>query len=74
MKLDREIWLMNPNTVWLSKYVPGPDYTPGASLFKQLLWFCVGSPLVMSYWLPFSALKVSYSQNFRCFYWSASTN
>lgn len=49
---------MHPNAVKLAQYAPGSNYSPGASLLKQLLWFYVGSPLVMSYWIPFSGLKV----------------
>ena len=41
----------------LDQYSVG-DYTPGASLWKQLLWYFVGFPLVRSYFLPFSGLKV----------------
>jgi putative colanic acid biosynthesis acetyltransferase WcaF len=33
-------------------------YSPGAPLWKQLLWYFIGSPLVESYWLPISAFKV----------------
>lgn len=42
----------------LDEYTLG-DYTPGAPLWKQLLWYYLGYPLVQSHWLPFSALKVS---------------
>jgi putative colanic acid biosynthesis acetyltransferase WcaF len=41
----------------LDQYTTG-SYTPGAPLWKQLLWFFLGSPLVESYWLPFSGFKV----------------
>lgn len=41
----------------LDRYTPG-DYTPGASLLKQLLWFFLGEPLVRSRLLPFSNLKI----------------
>ncbi|MFP4134813.1 MAG: WcaF family extracellular polysaccharide biosynthesis acetyltransferase [Halothece sp.] len=34
------------------------DYTVGASLIKQILWYFLGCPLVRSYWLPFSGFKV----------------
>lgn len=34
------------------------DYTPGASTWQQLLWYFIGSPIVQSYFLPWSALKV----------------
>lgn len=35
------------------------DYTPGAPIWQQMLWYFVGSPLVQSHWLPQSRLKVS---------------
>lgn len=41
----------------LDNYTLG-TYTPGAPLWKQLLWYFVGSPLVHSYLLPMSAFKV----------------
>jgi putative colanic acid biosynthesis acetyltransferase WcaF len=41
----------------LDRYTVG-SYTPGAPYWKQLLWYFIGSPLVQSYWLPMSALKV----------------
>jgi putative colanic acid biosynthesis acetyltransferase WcaF len=34
------------------------DYTPGAPIWKQLLWFFIGDPLVRSRLVPFSNLKV----------------
>lgn len=40
----------------LDNYTLG-SYTPGAPLWKQLLWYFV-VPLFRSYWLPFSGLKV----------------
>lgn len=40
----------------LDNYTLG-SYTPGAPVWKQLLWYFVG-PLFRSYWLPFSELKV----------------
>lgn len=40
----------------LDNYTLG-SYTPGAPLWKQLLWYFV-EPLFRSYWLPFSGLKV----------------
>lgn len=39
-------------------------YTPGAPLWKQILWYYLGRALVQCYWLPWSALKVS---TLRCF-------
>lgn len=47
----------------LDRYTPG-DYTPGASLLKQLLWFFLGDPLVRSRLLPFSNFKIHI---LRCF-------
>jgi putative colanic acid biosynthesis acetyltransferase WcaF len=41
----------------LDNYTIG-NYTPGSPLWKQMLWYFVGSPLVASYWLPMSGLKV----------------
>nr|WP_242067116.1 putative colanic acid biosynthesis acetyltransferase [Leptolyngbya sp. FACHB-711] len=41
----------------LDRYTVG-SYTPGAPYWKQLLWYFIGSPLVQSYWLPMSAIKV----------------
>lgn len=41
----------------LDQYTVG-TYTPGAPYWKQLLWYFVGSPLLESYWLPMSSLKV----------------
>ncbi len=41
----------------LDHYTVG-DYTPGAPLWKQMLWYFVGSPLVSSYALPISSFKV----------------
>ncbi len=34
------------------------NYTPGAPYWKQVLWYFFGSPLVQSYWIPMSTLKV----------------
>lgn len=45
-------------SVQLAQYSPGDSYSPGASLVKQLLWYYLGSPLVTSYWLPASDVKV----------------
>ncbi|MBE9029811.1 colanic acid biosynthesis acetyltransferase WcaF [filamentous cyanobacterium LEGE 11480] len=48
---------MNVNVVKLNQYRQG-DYAPGAALWLQLLWYFLGAPLVRSYWLPVSGLKV----------------
>lgn len=34
------------------------NYTPGAPLWKQLLWFFLGDRLFQTSWLPISSLKV----------------
>jgi putative colanic acid biosynthesis acetyltransferase WcaF len=41
----------------LHLYTSG-SYTPGAPYWKQLLWYFLGSPLVRSYWLPFSGIRI----------------
>lgn len=41
----------------LDRYSTG-KYTIGAALWKQLLWYFLGAPLVRSYLIPFSGLKV----------------
>ena len=51
--------MVSYQTVQLAQYSPGTEYNPGASLLKQLLWYYLGSPLLKSRWLPFSAFKVS---------------
>ncbi len=40
------------------------SYTPGASLYKQILWFYLGDFLVRSPLLPFSSLKVALLRRF----------
>lgn len=40
------------------------NYTPGAPLWKQLLWYFLGSPLIESYLLPFSKVKVCLLRSF----------
>ena len=45
-------------TVRLDLYTTG-SYTPGAPLWKQIAWYFIGAPLLQSYWVPFSGLKVA---------------
>ena len=45
------------NRMHLDRYTLG-TYTPGALLWKQILWYFLGEPLFRSHWLPFSAFKV----------------
>lgn len=42
----------------LDRYTKG-TYTTGATIWKQVLWYFVGAPLVRSYLIPFSGLKVN---------------
>ena len=42
----------------LDHYTTG-SYTIGATIWKQVLWYFVGAPLVRSYLIPFSGLKVN---------------
>ncbi len=41
----------------LDKYTVG-NYTPGAPVWRQLLWYFVGDRLLRSYLIPFSGFKV----------------
>jgi putative colanic acid biosynthesis acetyltransferase WcaF len=41
----------------LDRYTLG-RYTPGAPFWKQLLWYCMGAPLLRSYWMPSALFKV----------------
>lgn len=43
--------------IHLDQYTIG-EYTPGAPIWKQLLWFFIGDPLVRTRLLPISSLKV----------------
>lgn len=47
----------------LDNYTLG-TYTPGAPYWKQLLWYFIGSPLLASYLIPVSALKVRILRSF----------
>ena len=42
----------------LDRYTTG-NYTVGMPIWKQLLWYFFGSPIVRSYLIPFSGLKVN---------------
>ncbi|PZO40574.1 MAG: colanic acid biosynthesis acetyltransferase WcaF [Pseudanabaena frigida] len=35
------------------------DYKTGAPIWKQVLWYFIGAPIVRSYLIPFSVLKVN---------------
>nr|WP_202925137.1 WcaF family extracellular polysaccharide biosynthesis acetyltransferase [Myxacorys almedinensis] len=43
--------------IHLNNYTLG-EYTPGAPVWKQLLWFFIGDPVVRSRLLPVSSVKV----------------
>lgn len=42
----------------LDRYRIPSDWHPGAPLPQQILWFCLGSPLLALRWLPGSAWRV----------------
>jgi putative colanic acid biosynthesis acetyltransferase WcaF len=48
----------NPEYINLEQYNQ-EDYTVGAAMWQQILWYLLGSPLVQSYWLPWSGIKVA---------------
>jgi putative colanic acid biosynthesis acetyltransferase WcaF len=50
--------------IQLDQYKPSPDYSPGAPLWKQLLWYYLGDPLVRSYVFPFSSPKIALLRSF----------
>jgi putative colanic acid biosynthesis acetyltransferase WcaF len=43
--------------MYLDRYNLG-SYTPGASFWKQALWYFVGAPLLQSFWIPTARFKV----------------
>ena len=47
----------------LDRYTTG-TYTTGAPIWKQLLWYFIGAPILCSYLIPFSIIKVNI---LRCF-------
>ena len=50
---------MSPSSpVQLDRYTNG-TYSPGAPLWRQVLWYFVGQPLVQAHWLPMSGVKVA---------------
>jgi putative colanic acid biosynthesis acetyltransferase WcaF len=48
----------------LGAYRTPPDWSPGAPLHLQLLWFSLGAPLLANRWLPGSGWRVGL---LRCF-------
>ena len=42
----------------LAGYKTPPNWHPGASFWVRTCWFCLGSPLISSRWLPGSAWRV----------------
>ena len=49
---------LSDGPVNLKHYTLPPDYSPGVSFWKQLLWYYIGFPLIKSGLIPFSGLKV----------------
>ncbi|MFZ0406667.1 MAG: WcaF family extracellular polysaccharide biosynthesis acetyltransferase [Cyanobium sp.] len=49
----------------LATYRPLDSWSPGASYWVQILWFCAGSPLLAARWLPGSAWRVLMLRLFR---------
>jgi putative colanic acid biosynthesis acetyltransferase WcaF len=47
----------------LDNYTVG-TYHPGAPFWKQLLWYYIGAPIVESYLLPISSIKVAVLRSF----------
>ena len=43
----------------LNRYRTPPDWHPGAPLLLQILWLCLGAPLLAARWLPGSAWRVA---------------
>ena len=48
----------------LDRYRTPPDWHPGAPLMIQILWFCIGAPLLAARWLPGSAWRVGLLRSF----------
>lgn len=48
----------------LAAYRLPSNYNPGRALPVQLLWFCLGAPLLASRWLPGSAWRVALLRGF----------
>ena len=42
----------------LDRYRTPPSWHPGVPMLQQVLWFCLGSPLLSVRWLPGSAWRV----------------
>ena len=42
----------------LDRYTTGA-FTAGAPFWKQLLWYFIGAPILQSYLIPFSIIKVN---------------
>ena len=48
----------HPRRQRLDRYCIPPGYTAGAGFPRQLLWFCLGAPLLSARWCPGSAWRV----------------
>ena len=48
----------------LDRYRTPPGWHPGAPILQQVLWFCLGSPLLSARWLPGSVWRVLLLRSF----------
>lgn len=48
----------------LDRYRTPPDWHSGAPMLQQVLWFCLGAPLLSARWLPGSAWRVQLLRSF----------
>ena len=48
----------------LDRYSTPPGWHPGVPMPQQVLWFCIGSPLLSTRWLPGSAWRVLLLRSF----------
>ncbi|MEB3168931.1 MAG: WcaF family extracellular polysaccharide biosynthesis acetyltransferase [Synechococcaceae cyanobacterium] len=60
-KANQDATLIHQN---LAGYRIPPEWSPGAPWPVQLLWFCLGSPLLAARWLPGSAWRVALLRSF----------
>mgnify|MGYP006276948315 CR=1 FL=1 len=54
----------HPRRQRLDRYCLPPGYTAGAGFPRQLLWFCLGAPLLSVRWCPGSAWRVQLLRTF----------
>ena len=61
---DRGVQALGVTRQDLGHYRTPPDWRPGAPLLIQILWFCLGAPLLAGRWLPGSAWRVGLLRSF----------